>query len=302
MTAYIDGVRVADEDAKVSVYDRGFLYGDGVFEVVRTYDGHPFALREHLARLERSREAMRIPLPAGSGTLEGEVRRAIAAARAEAPGVELYVRVMITRGSGGAFGLAPRGDFTPTRVVLVRRLDEASPELLARGVSAITTPRPRAVDGTRAAHAKATSYLANILALAEAHERGADDAIFVDDAGRVLETTTANLFVRMGTRVRTPPVDVGILAGITREHALALLADEPLAVEVHAPTVDELAAADEVFVTSSVRELVSVVAVDGHPIGDGRPGACAERLRLRLRERARSLAAADAARAAKGAP
>ena len=289
MTAFIDGVRASDEDAVVSVYDRGFLYGDGVFEVVRTYDGHPFALREHLERLERSCEAMRIPVAASVDALEREVRDALAEERRAAPSAELYVRVMITRGIGG-FGLAPRGPFTPRRIILVRRLDEPPAELYARGVSAVTTPRPRAVDGTRAANAKATSYLANILALAEAAERGADDAIFVDDHARAVETASANLFVRAGGRVRTAPVSAGILPGITRACVLALLPEAGYAAEEFAPSVDELLDADEVFATSSVRELVPIVTIDGRTIGDGRPGACARTIHPRLRERFRERA------------
>jgi branched-chain amino acid aminotransferase len=262
----------------VSVFDRGFLYGDAVFEVLRTYGGVPFALDEHLARLRRSAERVAIELPVDDRSLRDEVERAVAASG----NVESYVRIVVTRGSG-PLSLDPDTAEHPLRVVLVEAVTPPAPEAYARGVGAVLVHTRRAVDGTAAAGAKVTNYLANLLAVREAKARGAHEALVVDAHGHVVEGASSNVFVVHGGRVATPPETAGILAGITRARILSAAAALGVAVEERDLSVDDVTGADEVFITSSIRELLSVVHVDGLPVGAGVPGPVARALHAEFR-------------------
>jgi branched-chain amino acid aminotransferase len=274
----IDGALVTPADAKVSVYDRGFLFGDAVFEVLRSYGGQPFALGEHLARLRRSAERVLIRMPVSDAELAEEVRRALR----EAGATEAYVRIVVTRGSG-PLTLDPDTATRPVRVVLVEPVAAPAREAYVAGIAAITIRTRRAVDDTEAAGAKVSNYLSNLLAIREAKTRGAQEALTVDARGHVVEGATSNVFVVRGGRVATPPEDAGILAGITRAHVLAAAAASGHPVEERVLTADDLYAADEVFITSSIRELVPVVRVDDRVIGDGRPGPVVRDLHRRFR-------------------
>jgi branched-chain amino acid aminotransferase len=274
----IDGVVVAPGEARVSVYDRGFLFGDAVFEVLRTYGGVPFALGEHIARLRRSAERVYIALPVDDATLRAEVERAIAASGNE----ESYVRIIVTRGSG-PLSLDPDTAGRPLRVVLVERVVPPPREAYVAGVGVALLQTRRAVDDTSAAGAKVTNYLANLLALREAKSRGAYEALIVDAHGHVVEGASSNVFVAKDGRVATPPESAGILAGITRAHILAAARDLNIPVEEREVTTAEVFAADEVFITSSIRELLPVVRVDDRPIGTGAPGPIAAALHGRYR-------------------
>jgi branched-chain amino acid aminotransferase len=274
----IDGVVVGPADAKVSVYDRGFLFGDAVFEVLRTYGGVPFALDEHLARLRRSAERVLIRLPVSDAELDEEVRRALRAAGTP----EAYVRIVVTRGSG-PLTLDPDTAAHPVRVVLVEPVTVPARDAYVRGIAAITIRTRRSVDDTDAAGAKVSNYLSNLLAIREAKTRGAQEALTVDARGHVVEGATSNVFVVRGGRIATPPEDAGILAGITRAHVLAAAAVAGSPVEQRVLTPDDLYAADEVFITSSIRELLPVVRVDDRVVGEGRPGPVVRDLHRRFR-------------------
>ncbi len=259
----LDGRVARPEDARVSVYDRGFLYADAVFETLRTYDGVPCALGAHMARLGRSAERLRITLPGGVEGVRAHVLAAFAAAR-EGEADDGYARVVLTRGEA-PLGLDIELARAPSLVIFVEPLPPPPPYDV--GIRAITAATLRAADGTPAAGAKVTSYLAALLALADAKARGAQEAILLDRDGRVVEGTTSNVFVVKGGQIRTPGADVGLLLGITR--ALVM---EAAPVEIATLLPADLYAADEVFVTSSIREVVPVVDVDGHRVGGGRPG------------------------------
>lgn len=280
----IDGALLDPARATVSVYDRGFLYGDAVFEVFRTYGGRPFALDDHLARLRRSAERVYIELPVDDATLEGEIGAAIAAASG---GVEdrreWYLRVIVTRGSG-PLSLDPDTATHPLRVILVEPVVPPARDAYARGIALATATTRRATDGTTAAGAKVTNYLASLLALREAHARGAQEALVVDAAGRVIEGGTSNVFVVKAGRVATPPESAGILAGITRAHLFQVARAGGMPVEERELTLDDVYGADEVFITSSIRELLPVVRVDGRVIGAGVPGPIARSLHRGFRE------------------
>jgi branched-chain amino acid aminotransferase len=276
----MDGVLFAKADAKVSVYDRGFLYGDAVFEALRTYSGEPFALDEHVARLHRSADSVLIPMPVTEGVLAGEVRAAVEAAG----NPESYVRVVLTRGSG-PLGLDPALASAPLRVIIVEPLEAPPRAVYASGIALATVTTRRPHDGTAASAAKISNYLANLLAVRDAKARGAAEALLVEPDGRVTEGASSNVFFVRGHHLVTPSLDEGVLAGITRREVLAVAGALGLSTEERRVTLDELQAADEVFITSSIRELLPVVRIDGKDVGSGVPGPVARRLHRAFRER-----------------
>ncbi|MCC6558028.1 MAG: aminotransferase class IV [Polyangiaceae bacterium] len=282
--ASIDGVICPPDEAKVSVYDRGFLYGDSVFETVRTYGGEPFALDEHLARLERSADRVAIAMPIPRADLALEVRRAVRAAR----NPESVARVMLTRGAG-PLGLDPSLAVKPLRVILVEPLTPLPAALYRDGVAVITVRTQRAAD-TAAHGAKVGNYLASLLALRDAHAAGAHEALVLDAAGHVIEGTTSNVFLVERApgpaALITPPEDAGILAGITRAHVLDAAQELGIPVRFEAISPARLTAAAEVFITSSIREILPVIRVDGHPVADGAPGPLTRALHAAFRRRA----------------
>jgi branched-chain amino acid aminotransferase len=288
LAASVNGVVVPPEQAVVPVYDRGFLFGDGVFETIRAYSGRPFALGEHMTRLARSAAALRITMPVPAPVLAREVD-AVLTAWKEAHGEgEASVRVMLTRGgAAGPTALVPAPAHRATRVILVQPLASDLPAIYANGLRTVTLTWGRAPDVGPAAAAKLLPYVTSFLAIQEATARGADDAIFVDGYGRVREAATSNVFVvREDGVLATPPDGPGVLAGITRTHVLDLACTLGLSSAVCAVTVSELTSAREVFLTSSLREVAPVVKVDGHVIGGGAPGNITRTLHRALRVRA----------------
>lgn len=279
IAVFIDGKSCAGSEARVSVFDRGFLYGDSVFETIRTYGGRAFALDEHLARLWRSAELVFIPLPCTREQLRSEIEAALAAAG----NVESYIRVMITRGQG-ELGLDPNLAQVPLRVVIVGPLHPPNAEVYETGAGAITFRTLRPSDATIAEGAKIGNYLVAVLAMREAKAVGANEALIVDRGGHVVEGASSNIFiVREGVLI-TPPLDAGILAGVTRGRALLAAERIGIPVRLGLPTVAEVLGASEVFISSSIRELLPIVSVDGAPIGDARVGAVTRRLRAAFRD------------------
>ena len=273
---YIDGVAHAPADAKVSVYDRGFLYGDSVFETLRTYAGEPFALREHIDRLRNSAALVGMELPIAPEALASEVERAIA----EAGNDESMVRVIVSRGQG-PLGLDPALADAPLRVVLVEPLVMPPVGVYRDGLRAVCVQTVRASDAAQGA--KLSNYLASALAHSEARAKGAEEALIVNRDGQVVEGTTANLFAVRGSVLETPALEAGILAGITRAMLLGVAPGEGLEVRFTTWTPAELAVADEVFLSSTVREVIPLVAIDGHVVGGGRPGSATRRLHAAFR-------------------
>jgi branched-chain amino acid aminotransferase len=272
---FIDGERRTPERAVVSVYDRGFLYGDSVFEVVRTYGGKPFGLDDHVARLHASAQKLAMHLPWSERALVDEVLGAVKIAAFP----ESYVRVVVTRGTG-PLGLDPDLASTPMRVVLVHPLHLPARTVYADGVALYVVDAPRATDGTAAQGAKASNYLANLLALHDAKSHGAFEPLFIE-GDKVLEGGTSNVFAVKQNDLFTPPLG-RILGGITRKYVIEAAKAQGMNVVVAPLSVDALLAADEVFITSTVREVVPVTAVivgaDTRRIGDGRPGVCTRAL------------------------
>ncbi len=270
---WIDGAFVEPEHACVSVFDRGFLYGDSVFETLRTYGGRPFSLEQHLERLEESARRVWIELPLDRKGLAREVVRAVR----RSGYAECYVRLMVTRGVG-ALGLDPQHAVHPCRVLLVGPLVRPPESFYSEGVSVITFETARAGDATQAAGAKIGNYLVAVLANREAARVGAKEALICDSSGRVVEGATSNVFWFSDGAVHTPPLEAGILPGITRAHVLEVSRQLGLRVVYRVPHKSDLQQAQEVFISSSIRELVPVVAIDGEPVGTGYPGPTTKRL------------------------
>ena len=269
----IDGTILAPEEARVSVFDRGFLYGDSVFEVYRTYDGAPFGEREHLERLARSAERLLISMPC---SLEQLSREACVAHRATG-NVDSYLRVVVTRGSG-PMTYDPATAKDPLRVIIAAPVPKLPRAMYEEGVGVVVLQVSRPTDDRQAAGVKASNYLANLLAGHRAKQAGAHEAILTGRGGEVLEGASSNIFTLRDGVLRTPRVEAGILAGITRATVLAAAAEAGIPAEECALFPQDLYDADEVFITSSIREVVPVVSVDGEPVADGRPGEMVRRL------------------------
>jgi branched-chain amino acid aminotransferase len=269
----VDGRIVPPEEASVSVFDRGFLYGDSVFEVLRSYGGVLFGFEEHLARLARSAELALIPF-----SDVALLRREILAVVAATGNPDTYIRVVVTRGSGEALGLDPALARAPLRVVLATDVPPMPAAMYERGIAVITYRTQRVSEGTAAVGAKLGNYLLSILATEAAKRVGADEALILDARGQVVEGTTSNVFLVQAGALITPPDEAGLLAGITRAKVLELARGLGIPVTFRTFAPAELVSADEVFITSSIRELVPVVAADGAPAGQGRPGPLTAKL------------------------
>ena len=270
---YIDGEIQDEKSASVPVWDRGFLYGDSVYEVTRTFGGKPFALEEHLERLEKSGEGIGMKLPPRES-----IRRAVDETLRSGANPESYIRIIVTRGAGD-IGLDPALADKPRLIVIVRPTTGPDPKLVENGVDvAIVGVRrnsPRAIDPS----VKSGNYLNNVLALGEAKRRfGAYEAVMCDAEGRLAECSASNIFAVEGGRVLTPALEIGILHGITRQKVLELAAQAGIPTEEAELSPDDLRRADEAFLTSSVRGVLPVVRVDGEPIGSGKPGPVTRKL------------------------
>jgi branched-chain amino acid aminotransferase len=282
----VEGRLVPPEQAFVPVLDRGFLYGDSVYEVVRTYGGRLFELGRHLDRMERSAGRIALSLPPRA-RLESELLRTMEAAG----NADSYARIIVTRGEG-RFGLSPHlAEGLNRLVVLVRPLETPPREQYDRGLQmAVTRIRrnpPQALDPAL----KTGNYLNSALALRESHAAGADDALLLDLRGNVTEASTSNVFFVQGGVVVTPPLALGMLEGVTRGLVIEIARGEGLLVreEPHGP--EALAAADEVFVTSTIREVMAVTSLlmlegerpDRRVVAGGKPGPITRRLHAAFR-------------------
>jgi branched-chain amino acid aminotransferase len=269
---YVNG-SISDRDgAVISVFDRGFLYGDSVYEVLRTSGGRPVDLDRHLERLGRSAAAIELIPPD-----QPEIRRALAETLAAAGNPEAYARIIVTRG-GGAISLDIAAAERPGLLVIVSPLALPAAEHYEKGVHVaivgVERTSRRAVDPA----VKSGNYLNNIMALAEARRSGAYEAIMCGPDGRVAEGSTSNLFVVRGGQLITPALLTGILPGITRMRVIEIAAADGLTASEGDLYPDDVRRAAEVFVTSSVRGVLPATRVDDTTIGDGTPGPITVRL------------------------
>lgn len=278
---WIDGRQVLPEEATVSVLDRGFLYGDSVFETIRTYGKRPFSLDSHLRRLAESAKRVLIRLPLSIEELSQEVLRALR----EVDYPECYIRVMVSRGVG-ALGLDPQVALHPVRVIFITPLQPPPLSDYQEGIKVVTFETSRVADSTPAAGAKVGNYLVAVLAAEKAARAGAKEALITSSGGEVTEGATSNVFWFEDGVLWTPPIDAGILAGITRAHLLEAAADLGLSVKLRIPTRSELVASQGVFISSSIRELLPVVKIDEEIVADGKVPQLTRLLHARFRENA----------------
>ncbi|HZC69033.1 MAG TPA: D-amino-acid transaminase [Nitrospirales bacterium] len=260
--AFINDVFMPLSEARVSVEDRGFQFGDGVYELIRAYAGRPFCLTEHLDRLEQSARAVAIPVPYTRERWTALVAEAIS--RSRYPAAKVYIQ--ITR------GVAPRdhvlaSHVPPTVVITVRDLVPLDPVFYAKGVDIVTVPDLR----WARCNVKSVSLLANVLAKQQAREKGAFEALFVRD-GYVLEGATSNVAVVRDRVVITPPEGPLLLSGVTRKVMLAVAQQAGVAVKEEPVTEADLYTADELLLTGTTIEVLPVARVNGRPIGAGAPG------------------------------
>jgi branched-chain amino acid aminotransferase len=254
-------------EARVSVLDNGFTFGDAVYETLRTYHGRPFELARHLARLRASAARLGFAIPVD----DADLGRQLGALLDRAANFESYIRLIVSRGVGDISYHFARVS-GPTIVMVVKPLEPFPESAYRDGIDvAVVTVRRNPKDALDPA-IKSCNLLNNILAVREAQARGSEEALLLNHRGELAEGASTNLFVVKDGSVRTPPLAAGILAGITRDVLFGLIRD------LHLPLVEEpmplevLRSADEAFVTSSTREAMPVRAVDGQPVGEGRPG------------------------------
>ena len=268
LLVYINGEYYPKGKAAISVYDHGFLYGDGVFEGIREYDGVVFMLREHIDRLYDSAKAIMLEIP----LTKDEMINAVVETLRRNGLRDAYIRLVVTRGVGD-LGLDPRKCGKPNVIIITEpALTLYSREAKMRGISLIiSSVRRDRVDATTH-QIKSLNYLNSILAKLEAINAGADDAVMLDDRGFVAETTSTNIFMVSDDVIATPPPTTGILPGITRAFVMKLARRLGYQVEEREITPFELITADEVFVTGTGAEILPVIKIAGRIIGDGKAG------------------------------
>jgi branched-chain amino acid aminotransferase len=273
MQVYVDGAFVEAADAKISVFDHGFLYGDGVFEGIRLYQKCVFRLEEHLERLEYSAKAILLKLPWS----RREISDAVCEACRRNGLVDGYIRLVVTRGLGN-LGLSPASCKKPSLIIIADKIQLYPPEVYAKGLSIVTVPTRRVSPAALSPSIKSLNYLNNIMAKMEAAQQGALEAIMLNDEGYVAECSGDNLFLAHKGVLYTPDVSTGALKGITRQTIFDLAKDLGLTLLERNLTRYDVWCADECFLTGTAAELIPVVMVDGREIGSGKPGPITARL------------------------
>jgi branched-chain amino acid aminotransferase len=273
MKVYIDGTFCDERDAKISVFDHGLLYGDGIFEGIRAYNGRVFRLKEHIDRLFCSAKALLLTIPMS----HAEIVKAVVESCRENKIRDGYIRLLVTRGVG-TLGLNPNRCQNPSVIVIADKIQLYPAELYERGMEIITVPTVRNLHSALNPAIKSLNYLNNILAKIEANNGGCEEAIMLNAEGFVAECTGDNVFIAKEGRLMTPPLSAGALYGITRQVVMELAARGGVAVTEPNLTRYDLFNADECFLTGTGAEIVPVVKIDGRVIGTGQPGPLTRKL------------------------
>jgi len=280
---WLNGELVQREEAKISVFDHGLLYGDGVFEGIRSYNGRVFRLKEHIRRLFDSANGIRLAIPLAADELAKAVADTL-----QANGLaDAYIRVVVTRGAG-TLGLDPNRCSSPTVFIITDKIVLYPPELYENGLEIITAATMRNHPNAVNPRLKSLNYLNNILAKIEAIDAGTLEAVMLNHQGFVAECTGDNLFIVRDGALFTPPIAAGILEGITRDEIIAIAGDFGIKVREENLTRHDLYVADECFLTGTAAEVVPVVRIDKRTIGDGRPGPVTKRLAEEFHRRTRA--------------
>lgn len=283
MQVYLAGRLVPRDEAKISVFDHGLLYGDGVFEGIRVYHRRVFLLREHIERLYHSARAIRLTIPLSPDEMTQAVHDTVAANGV----VDGYVRLVVTRGAG-SLGLDIRKTSQPQVIIIADTITLYPEELYEKGLEIITAPTIRNHPAALSPRIKSLNYLNNILAKIEGTDAGCAEALMLNHKGEVAECTGDNVFIVSGGVLKTPPADAGILEGITRNCVMRLAREAGIPVTEPPLTRYDLFTAEECFLTGTAAEVIPVVKLDGRTIGDGKPGPVTQQLRKRFQEFARS--------------
>ena len=264
---YFDGKFVPEEEARVSVFDHGLLYGDGVFEGIRAYHGRVFKLKEHIDRLYESAQSIDLKIDLAKEEMEKVVLDSLRANNL----TEGYIRLVVTRGKGD-LGLDPRKCPRSMVFCIAASIRLYPEELYSKGMEVITVATRRNIPEALNPRIKSLNYLNNIMARIEANLAGVPEAIMLNNEGYVAEATGDNIFIVKNGVLITPPAFVGILEGITRNTVMNLALDQNFTVREHVFTRHDLYIADECFLTGTAAEVIPVVKIDGRQIGDGKPG------------------------------
>ncbi|RLS37484.1 MAG: branched-chain-amino-acid transaminase [Planctomycetota bacterium] len=273
---------VPAEQAMVSVYDHGLLYGDGVFEGIRVYNKRVFLLAEHVERLYESARAIRLEIPMPQAQMAEAVEKTCAANSI----VDGYVRLVVTRGAG-ALGLDIRKTANPQVIVIAATIKLYSEELYQQGLKIITASTIRNHPGALSPRIKSLNYLNNILAKIEGTDAGCEETLMLNHKGDIAECTGDNIFIVKRGILKTPPTDAGILEGITRNCVVQLAEKASIPVQEVTLQRHDVYTADECFLTGTAAEVIAVVEIDGRKIGAGVPGPITQDLRQRFQKFAR---------------
>src|SRR5947208_5034358 len=267
MKIYIDGKYCGEKNAKISVFDHGLLYGDGIFEGIRAYHRRVFKLKEHIDRLFYSAKAILLNIPMS----HEEMSRAVVATCRENQIKDGYIRLIVTRGVGG-LGLNPNRCKQPSVIIIADKIQLYPVEMYERGLDIITVPTVRNLHTALNPAIKWLNYLNKILAKIEANNGGCEEAIMLNSEGYVSECTGDNIFIVKAGQMFTPPLSAGALYGITRSVVIGLARDLGMTVSEPNLTRYDLFNADECFLTGTGAELIPVVKIDGRIVGTGTPG------------------------------
>jgi branched-chain amino acid aminotransferase len=271
---YINGKYYDKPDARISVYDHGLLYGDGVFEGIRIYAGKAFKLQEHVARLFESARHIKLEIPLSPEQMARAINDTIAANNKH----EGYIRPLVTRGAG-SLGIDPRKCSEPQVIIIVDDISLYPPELYEAGMEIATVSTIRNHPNALNPRIKSLNYLNNILAKIEGNLAGCLEALMLNHKGEIAECSADNVFLVKAGILRTPPIDAGILEGITRNTVIGLAKDARIDVEEVALTRHDVFIADECFLTGTGAEIIPVTKCDGRVIGSGKPGPITRQLR-----------------------
>lgn len=282
LKVYIDGKLLDKDDAKVSVYDHGLLYGDGVFEGIRVYNRKVFLHAEHIDRVYESALAIRLTIPLSKAEMIAAVEQTVAANGI----VDGYVRLVVTRGAG-SLGLDIRKTSNPQVIVIADTITLYPEEFYRDGLAIITASTLRNHPGALSPRIKSLNYLNNILAKIEATDAGCQEALMLNHKGEVAECTGDNIFIVKKGVLKTPSTEAGILEGITRNAVIGLAKEVGVAVQEIPLLRHDIFTADECFLTGTAAEVIPCVKLDGRPIGNGKPGPITQDLRARFQRLAR---------------
>jgi branched-chain amino acid aminotransferase len=279
MLIYIDGEFLPKAEAKVSVFDHGLLYGDGVFEGIRSYNSRVFKLDEHLERLYDSAKSIMLQIPIPIETMKETVLETLRRNHLR----EAYIRLVVTRGVGD-LGLDPDKCPTPSIIIIADKITLYPQKFYEDGLEIVTASVRRNYSEAINPRIKSLNYLNNILAKIEGKQSGAEEVLMLNAEGYVVECSGDNIFwVKNGVLV-TPPVHIGILEGVTRNSVIDLARDAGMQVEERVFTRHDLYIADECFLTGTAAEVIPVVKIDRRAIGDGQPGKVTEKLIAAFRQ------------------